>query len=244
MQAIRLKGVGETSLQGNKSAVSSWYEWLVRIGRVDRNPIKMLAPIKLKKTIPKPIPEEETASLLSKAGEVESKETLRNVAIMELLYSTGLRRAELCALDLSDLKLESETPHILVRLAKGNREAIALVTEKAKAAIKAYLPWRDRVCRRTERPMTFQALFVTKKGARMTGGDVYRMVRKLAEKLLGHKVTPHQFRHSFGTDLLNHGVDLMSIKELMRHATLSSTEKYLAVSKERLKAQFMRHPRA
>lgn len=244
MQKIRLTGVQERSLQGNKSAVSSWYEWLVRIGKVERNPIKMLAAIKVKKTIPKPLTTEETSLILTKARELRSNEALRNVAILEVLYTSGIRRAELCGLDLTDLKLEGDTPHIVIRAAKGNREAIALVGRSAVEAIKGYLPSRARLCRRLERPGAFAAVFVSRRGERLEGRQIYKIVVDLGWKILGKKITPHQFRHSFATDLLNNGADLMSIKELMRHATLQSTEKYLAVSKERLKAQYMRHPRA
>lgn len=246
MQAIRLRGVQESSLQGNKSAVSSWYKWLIRIGRVERNPIDMMPAIKVPETDPKPLPVSDMLKLLegARSMEWERGHRERNLAIFETLYASGLRASELCNLNLPDLALDDDRPYLTVRMGKGKRDGLGRLTPAAVAAIKAYLPIRGRLARRWEKPMEWAPLFLSYRAERMDRSRIWAVVNEAGKKILGREIHPHQFRHSFCTDLLNRGANLESIRKLARHKRLETTQKYLDVSLERLDEDYGKHPRA
>lgn len=242
LQAIRLTGVKEYSLQANKTAVSSLYRWMIRIGHIERNPIEMMAPIKLPEKAPRAIAVEDTLKVLDGISRMNWVHGERNRAILELFYASGIRCAELKDLDVSDVALEGESPYVSIREGKGKRDGIGLLTPSAVEAIKAYLPFREKILRRWERPSNWAPLFLSKSGRRLDSPTIWSIVGDIGEKILGRHIHPHQFRHSFCTDLLNRGVDLMSIKELARHKNLATTQRYLSISRERLKAAYLMHP--
>ena len=241
LQKIRLRGVKESALQAAKSAVSGFYKWLIRVERVTRNPIEKLAPIKVAEILPRPVDPKKTAKILDNVTEMEWQFPERNRAILELLYATGGRRAEVAALDLTDLQLDAETPHILIRGGKGKRDRIALLTEKAVNAIKDYLPHRMKGVRRA---YDGPALFVGREGRRLLGRGIYHVVKNAARNLADVKMTPHQWRHSFATDMMNRGTDLRYLQEMLGHKNLSTTQKYLGVSADRMRDLYKNHPRA
>lgn len=164
--------------------------------------------------------------------------------MLEVFYASGIRNMELRHLDLEDLRLDEPEPFILVRQGKGGQDGIGMLTPPAVDAIRAYLPIREKMARRWELPPRNQPLFLSRSGKRMDPQSVWGIIGKIGEQVLGRHITPHQFRHSFCTDLMNRGADLMSIKELARHKQLTTTQKYLAVSTERLKEQYAKHPRS
>jgi len=245
MQAIRLTGVKEASTQGHKSAVSSWYKWLMRIGKIDRNPLEMLPAIKVPETDPKPLPEEEMIDMLefSRTMEWERGNRERNHAIFETLYATGLRASELCHLDIQDVMMNDARPHVIIRQGKGKRDGVGRLTPQAVAALKAYLPVRNRLARRWEKPSDWAPLFLSYTAGRLDRVRIWNIVAEVGKKALNKHVHPHQFRHSFCTDLLNAGADLESIRKLARHKRLETTQKYLAVSTAHLDEAYDKHPR-
>lgn len=240
LQKIRLRGVKESRLIHSKTAVSQLYRWLIRVDRAERNPIEKLAPIRPPETLPKPIEPKKTAKILDNVTQIEWEFPERNRAILELLYATGARRNEIAQLDLGDLRLDADPPHVLIRCGKGKRERLAMLTPPAVEAIKAYLPYRMKGVRvQYDGP----ALFVGRAGRRLLGRGVYHAVKDSAREIIGQHMTPHQWRHSFATDMLNRGVDLRSLQEMLGHKSLQTTQRYLGVSLERLKDQYKHHPR-
>lgn len=243
MAAIRAGGAKEATLHQAKAAVSAWYTWLMRVGRTDKNPIDMLAPVKLPKPMPKPVAKAKTSQILGGVKQMGWRHEARNRAILEMLYASGVRRGELLALDVTDLRLDCDTPHVVVRRGKGKMDRLALLNGPAVAAIKAYLPIRSRAVRRWELTKE-QPLFVSQKGVRLCDKQLWKIVAAAAETLIGEHMSPHQWRHSFATDLLNDGANPYAVKELMGHDRMSSTERYFKVSEEFLKMGYNHHPRA
>jgi site-specific recombinase XerC len=166
---------------------------------------------------------------------------LRDVALLELLYGTGLRVSEVCALDLGDIdRGRFGVAMLLVRRGKGNKSRQVPIGGAADRAIVAYLPAR------TQLAATGSALFVNAAGQRLTPRSVQRMVKRwtIAGGVHGD-ATPHSLRHSFATHLLDEGVDLRAIQELLGHASLGSTQIYTKVSLDHLmKVYDAAHPRA
>lgn len=242
LQALRMGGRGEATLQTYKSAVSSWYEWLIRIGKIDRNPIDMLAPIKVPEVDPRPLAVEDTEKILDSLDNLNWRNLERNRAILEIFYASGLRLNELRRLNLADLMMTAKDPHVVVRQGKGKKDGIGMLTPAAVAAIKAWLPKRAKILRKWERPNE-QALFISRIGGRLGQWRIWDMIVDVGKKILGKRITTHQLRHSFCTDLLNNGADLESIRKLARHKKLTTTQKYLNVSTEHLREQYAKHPR-
>jgi len=242
LQKIRGLGVKETTLQGHKSAISSWYEWLIRCGHVDRNPIDMLAPIKTQEVNPDPLPVEDTLKILAEVRLMNWRNLERNRAVLELFYASGIRLNELRMLDASDMVLNDRRPHCVIRYGKGKQQGIGRLTPEAVDAVKAWLPKRSGILRKWEKPAE-PALFVSRIGDRLGEWRIWNMVVEVGQKILGRRIHPHQFRHSFCTDLLNNGADLESIRKLARHKNLNTTQKYLAVSTAHLDEAYAKLPR-
>lgn len=243
MQGIRLTGVKEFSLQANKSALRSWFKWLVQIGKVEWNPIDLMPAIKLPDVDPKPLPVADTLKILESAEAVmDWKFKERNLAMLEAFYASGGRVTEVINLDVTDLVLNHSEPHFIIRLGKGKKDGIGRLTLPAVDAIKAYLPIRARLMRRWEKSPDSGPLFPSKSCKRLDSKSVWNLVGQVGEKVLKRHVHPHQFRHSFCTDLLNNGADLESIRKMARHKHLSTTQKYLSVSTAHLKEAYDKHP--
>lgn len=242
MQKIRLTGVKEFSLQANKTAASGFYKWLIRIGKAEKNPVEMLPAIKLPEYIPKPLPVKDTEKILETAPSMSWSHGERNRAILEVLYASGVRRSELRGMDLDDLRLDEPDPYFIIRQGKGKRDGLGMLTPSAVQALRDYLPVREKLARRWERPKDFQPLFLTRSGKRIDYWTIGNIVDVIGKKVMGKHIHPHQFRHSFCTDLMNRGANLMSIKELARHKQLTTTQKYLAVSTELLREGYSKHP--
>lgn len=242
MQAVRLTGVKEVTLQGNKSAISTWYKWLIRIGRVDRNPIEMLPALKFQEPNPRPLAVSDTEKVLAGIEQMNWLHSERNRAIIELFYASGIRLNELRMLDVNDLNLDDQRPHVVIRFGKNKTEGIGMLTPPAVEALKAWLPKRSRLIRKWEKGQDWQPLFISRTGDRLCEWRIWNLVVQIGSKVLGKRIHPHQFRHSFCTDLLNRGADLESIRKLARHKKLTTTQKYLAVSTEHLMDAYSKHP--
>ena len=206
---------------------------MLRRGILERNPAREVGTPTIPKKLVPFLPVDETWTLLegAPAGSVQE---LRDRAILELLYATGIRVSELSGLDLADLDPGQGTARIM---GKGAKERIVPVGDKAEEAVTAYLEARGR----EEGP-----LFRNGRGQRLTSRSVHRIVRARARASgLIRRVSPHTLRHTFATHLLDAGADLRLIQELLGHSRLSTTQKYTHVSADHLmKVYDAAHPRA
>ena len=250
------RGVGRSTVARKLASLRSLFRHLARRGLVTSNPAAMVATPKLEKRLPHALSEAEVESLLDNAFGTGPRD-LRDRAILELLYASGVRVAELVGADLGDLEMSSGTPDGMLRvLGKGRKERLVPVGSKAMLALRSYLKVRaklqpdPRSGRRPRRAapaasaLARDALFLNAKGGRLTDRSVRRILNeRLRRAALSRRVSPHTLRHSFATHMLNAGADLRSIQELLGHASLSTTQRYTAVSTRRLMEVYRRaHP--
>ena len=226
-------GYDRRSAARKLSAVKSFYKFLRREGSITVNPTREVKSPKLDKKLPGFLTQFQAAQAMEVPGDDEA--ALRNRAIMELLYGSGLRVAELVGIDLRDIDWQNEVIRVL---GKGGRERLAPLGRMARAALKAYLDQRKH--------RGAQAVLLNLHGRRLTTRSVRRIVdrqlRRIAEV---SRTNPHVLRHSFATHLLERGADLRAVQELLGHASLSTTQHYTHVTIDRLKEVYRKaHPRS
>ncbi len=229
----------KTSIARALSGVRAFFRFLVREGHLEASPAAAVAAPKAPRSLPAVLAVDEVLHLLD-AVTGEGILGLRDRALLETLYGTGLRVGELVDLDGRDLHLPSRT--LRVR-GKGKVERQAPLTEPAARALEAYLGER----RARGRPLDPEgALFLNAQGGRLTDRSVRRVLNRwIAQAALEKRVSPHTLRHCFATHLLAGGADLRSIQELLGHKSLSTTQKYTHVGIEHLMAVYdQAHPRA
>ncbi len=217
-------------------ALRRFYRYLIVEGARSDDPTVGIDPPKLPKRLPSVLDEDSVARLLRTpppAGRTDFQR-LRDRAILEVLYASGIRRAELAGLDLGDVDLKRRIMRVT---GKGNKQRTVLINDAARDAMTAYLGLRPR--------SSDAAFFVGRRGARLGVRAVWEIV-KTFERLSGMKLhaSPHVLRHSFATHLLENGADLMTIKELLGHESLATTQIYTNVSVEHLRKTYDNaHPR-
>ena len=218
------------------SCVRSFFRYLCREGALEHNPALAIPTPRMEKRLPGFLDEAQTARLLT-APPVRGWQGWRDRALLETLYSTGMRVSELTGLNRDDLDTISGT--VVVR-GKGKKERLCPIGRTALRAIEAYMT------RRPKKLHVPYALFVSQKGTRLTVRQVDRLLaRYVALAGLPSSVSPHSLRHSFATHLLDRGADLRSVQELLGHASLSTTQIYTHVTPQRLKKIYdQAHPRA
>jgi tyrosine recombinase XerC len=218
------------------SCLRSFFRFLCREGTLDYNPAQAIASPRLEKRLPSFLDERQTVRLLEAPARTTWR-GLRDRAILETLYSTGMRVSELAGLNLEDLDEISGT--VVVR-GKGKKERLCPIGETALKAIGAY------VAKRPKKLRVPYALFVSQKLTRLTVRQVDRLIaRYVGETQLAGAISPHSLRHSFATHLLDRGADLRSVQELLGHASLSTTQIYTHITPQRLKKIYdQTHPRA
>jgi len=222
------------------AAVRSWFRFLRRQGTVEGNPADGLRGPRQDKHLPHFLSEEALSRLLEMPP-CGTPLGLRDRAILETLYSAGLRVGELTGLNVEDIDLDSG---LAVVRGKGRRERLAPLGKPALAALKRWLQWREQVAQRKFRATT--AVFLNKNGSRLTSRSVGRLLEKyLALAGLDPRTSPHTLRHSFATHLLDRGADIRSVQELLGHRSLGTTQIYTHVTTNRLKESYHKaHPRA
>ncbi|MGC8763529.1 MAG: tyrosine recombinase XerC [Acidobacteriota bacterium] len=238
---LHQKGISKASIMRKLSAVRAFFHFLHRDGRIERNPARLLATPRQLRKVPRVLTEVEAAALVEAppGPRPGSLGGLRDRALLELLYASGLRASEAVGLDLEALDL----PGRMVRvLGKGRKERIVPLGEPAAKALEAYLALRLR---------QFPAgpgdpVFVNLRGGRLTTRSLQRTVERYLPAIPSDAdASPHTLRHSFATHLLSRGADLRTIQELLGHASLSTTQKYTHVATAQLKAVYdSAHPRA
>jgi integrase/recombinase XerC len=233
-------GAQRSSVARLLACLRTFYDYHVRQGALDVNPIRAVRTPKLEKKLPSFLEEEETTRLLDAVGG-DGFTDLRDRALLETIYGGGLRVAEATGLEASDYQPDGGLA--LVR-GKGGKDRLAPLGASAARAIEGYLPERAR---RVERLGTAsEALFLNKNGTRLNVRSVRRILQRRATLAgIRKEISPHTLRHSFATHLLNRGADLRAVQELLGHANLTTTQIYTHVTTHRLKEVYDRaHPRA
>jgi integrase/recombinase XerC len=234
----------KTSIARKLAAVRAFFKFLSREGLLSTDPASTVSTPKLDKTLPRIMTEEEMNTFLdqvSKASESQEPAILRDRAILELLYASGLRVSELVGLDLRGVNFGEGM--VLVR-GKGNRERIVPFGSKAKQALGDYLPARDKILKGSKK--SNNALFLNLNGGRLTTRSVDRLVKSYVRAMGPNvKVSPHSLRHAFASHLLTEGADLRAIQEMLGHKSLGTTQKYTQVSiKQLIDVYDKSHPKA
>ncbi|MBI5969473.1 MAG: tyrosine recombinase XerC [Deltaproteobacteria bacterium] len=232
----------KSSLARKLAAIRSFFKYFVDEGLLPTNPAEIVATPKQEKPLPAFLPVDEIFSLLE-TPDTSTTWGARDRAILETLYSCGIRVGELVGLSDGDVDFSLG---ILRVYGKGQKERVVPIGEKALAALREYLPQRDRVLAKLSRPGARAPLFINPRGGRLTSRSVARVVQKYILRCgLLRKVSPHALRHSFATHLLDAGADLRGIQELLGHVSLSTTQRYTHVSVDKLMEVYDRtHPRA
>ncbi len=234
----------KSSIARKLAAIRAFYKFLTRERLISENPAATISTPKLDKKLPRIMTEEEMNTFLdavAKAAQGNDSSILRDRAIMEVLYASGLRVSELAGLDLRNVNFGDA--FVLVR-GKGDKERIVPFGSKAKAALEAYLPAREKLLRETRTGS--QALFLNVRGQRLTTRSIDRILKQYV-RMYGPnvKVSPHSLRHAFASHLLAEGADLRAIQEMLGHKSLATTQKYTQVSIRQLMDVYDRtHPKA
>jgi integrase/recombinase XerC len=214
---------------------------LLRTGKINSNPAEMVQTPKVEKYMPTFLSVDEVFQLLNAQGD-NSVSGLRDHAMLELFYSSGLRLSELAGLNVTDF----DFGQALVKLrGKGKKERIVPVGKQALQAIDDYIKKTAEVRKKYEDNIFKNPLFLNTRGERITPRSIARIVdAKMVKSGIGRKISPHALRHSFATHLLNAGADLRSIQEMLGHESLSTTQKYTAVNINRMMEVYDKaHPR-
>jgi len=232
---LRKYGTSSTTRARKLSTLRSFVKFLKRIGKLESDPTEPLeAPIQ-RRDLPKGMSQSEASDLLD--GEFDGKTPLRDRAMLELMYSAGLRASEVVGANLSDFDMRSGTLRVH---GKGNKDRITLFGASCRRAILEYED-KERV-----QAVEGEPLFTNPKGGRLTTRSLQSVVKKWAlRRGLPPHVSPHSLRHSFATHLLDNGADLKSVQQLLGHESLATTQIYTHVSIERLrKAVDQAHPKS
>lgn len=229
--------ISPVSVNRKLSSLKSFFKYLMKQGLISADPLLLINGLKTKKSLPYFVKEKEMDMLLDADGYEDDFEGVRNRLVLEMLYDTGMRRAELIGLKNTDI--DWEVMQIKVT-GKRNKQRLIPFAERLKELMVAYTEVRNR-----EVGSNCEYFFVRNNGAPLSTGIVYNVVRKrLSEIPTLAKRSPHVLRHSFATSMLNNGAKLSAVKELLGHSSLTSTSIYTHTTFEELKKVYHAHPRA
>jgi integrase/recombinase XerC len=240
MVALMEEGYSPLSVNRKLSSLKSFFKYLYRFKQLDTNPMKKIAGPKINKPLPYFVKDKEMTGLLAEnEAEDSSFESERNKAILDVFYSTGMRCAELVGLKNEDMDFGAK---LIKVTGKRNKQRLIPFSDTLQDTLQRYLSIR----RDETETDAAEMFFVRKDGRPLTNNMVYHIVRKqLAAVPNLSKRSPHVLRHTFATSMLNNGADLNAVKELLGHASLSSTEIYTHTTFEELKKTYQQaHPRA
>ena len=233
------KDITNRSINRKISALNSFYKFLLKIEEVNLNPLSKHKALKTSKKVQIPFSEKEIATVLDQINHDQDFEGLRNKLVIELFYSTGIRRIELINIRLKDVDLINKTVKIL---GKRNKERIIPLLPMIVNSVNSYKLERNKLETITDN----EYLFLTKKGVKIYETLVYRIINDYFSKASSKvKKSPHILRHSFATHLLNEGAELNAVKELLGHSSLAATQVYTHNSIAELKKVYAKaHPRS
>jgi len=229
----------KSSVARKLSALRSFFAYLVRQGEIKQNPADMVSSPKMGKAIPDFLQVDETFQLMH-GPDGDSVLGSRDRAILEVLYSCGLRVSELTALNVDSVDLELGIVRVM---GKGSRERVVPIGSKAIGALSHYMQRRGELL---GRHMEHGALFLNNRGSRLSSRSVDRLLKKHMQRCnIGRPLSPHGLRHSFATHLLDAGADLRAVQEMLGHVSLSTTQRYTHLSVDKLMAEYDKaHPRS
>jgi len=235
----------KTTIARKIASIRTFYKYLYRERLVDTNPALNLNTPKRPKSLPKFLTTEEIEQILNNT-KIDTPAGFRNKAILELLWASGMRVSELSGLNFGDLNLENNE---ITVFGKGAKERIVLVSDRAKTYLQRYLDTaRSLVAKgfRLDVITDSTPVFINNTGYRLQNRTIRNAINEIVDSIeLPKKVTPHVFRHSFATRLIENGADLRVVQELLGHASISNTQIYTHVSTQRLKQVYNEtHPRA
>ncbi len=235
----------KTTVARKISALRTFYKYLYRERVVEANPVSGVSAPKKTKSLPKFLDKEEIEQILNNVN-IESPSGFRNRAILELLWATGMRISELSGLNFGDLNLEHNEIKVF---GKGSKERIVLISERAKQYLERYIHTARRLVAKDFPPPPQEEnspVFINNTGYRLNPKTIRNVINSIVEKIsLPQKVTPHMFRHSFATYLIENGADLRVVQELLGHASISNTQIYTHISTKHLTDTYNKaHPRA
>lgn len=239
---LKNRRYAEASVARKVAAVKSFFQFLQAEGAIQRNPTESLESPRVGKTLPKPLTVQQVDELLEQPAKRRTPESLRDQAMLELLYATGLRVTELVSLDLDNVSLDPRSPSARC-LGKGARERAVPFHEQALRALVTYLnDGRPRLVKNKKE----RALFVNRRGDRLTRQGFWLILKHYAREAgIEGPVTPHSLRHSYATHMLRGGAPLRSVQELLGHANISTTQVYTQIEDEHVRRVYEQaHPRA
>lgn len=232
-------GISNRSINRKVSSLSTYYRFLQKVEAIKENPLAQHKALKVSKKVQVPFSEIEITKVLDELPSEKDFEGLRNMLIVELFYSTGIRRSELINIKINDINFSNQTLKVL---GKRNKERIIPLLDSVIQNIEVYLDVRNQ----QETSKDSVHLFLTKKGVKIYETLVYRIINEYFSKTSAKvKKSPHVLRHSFATHLLNQGADLNAVKELLGHSSLAATQVYTHSSIAELKKVYANaHPRS
>lgn len=224
------------------ASLRTFYRFLYREKIIDTNPALGVHAPKKGKSLPEFLTENEIEQVLNNI-KMDSPAGYRNRTILELLYATGMRVSELSNLNFENLNLDENEIKVF---GKGSKERIVLVSRRAKSYLESYIKTARYLIYKTSENRPQDPVFINKTGYRLQPQSIRLAIKEVMDRIeLPKHVTPHVFRHSFATKLLENGADLRVVQELLGHSSISNTQIYTHVSAERLKQSYnIAHPRA
>ena len=239
---LHQKGNAKSSIARKLAAIRSFFRFLYNEGKVPANPARLVHSPRQPERTPRFLTIREVETILE-LPDPDTPRGMRDRAILELLYASGLRVGELVRINLEDLSLEQQITKVY---GKGKKERLVPFGKKAEQALRRYVEQRETLLRRQRTAREPNALFLNLRGSRISARSVERNLKEYIRKsALLLDVHPHLFRHSFATHLLNNGADLRCIQELLGHENLSTTQKYTHLSiKELMRVYRDSHPKA
>lgn len=234
----------KTTIARKIAALRTFFKYLHKTQYISANPAENLTAPKKPKSLPKFLTDDEMMTLLDNV-DINTPSGLRNKAILELLWATGMRVSELSGLNFEDLNLDENE---ITVFGKGAKERIVLISERAKKYLTQYINTaRPLIMKDNPQQLTEKSpVFVNKTGFRLQDKSIRNAINDVVDKIdLPKHVTPHVFRHSFATRMIENGADLRVVQELLGHASISNTQIYTHVSSQHLKQEYIKaHPHA
>lgn len=241
MASLRRRGLSAVTVARKVAALRSFFQFCCRRGHLDWNPAALVATPRLPKPLPRHLTVDQTFQLLA-TPQGDDPLVIRDRAILELFYASGIRLGELCGLGVEDVDLGQRLVKVM---GKGNKERIVPIGRPAAEALSTYLAARETL-RKGKGGTHRGPLFLNRRGGCLTPRGVERILEKyLRQSGVGKAITPHGLRHSFATHLLQAGADLRVIQELLGHARLTTTQRYTHVNLDQLMEVYDKaHPKA
>jgi len=227
------------SIARKLACLKSFFKYLLKNNFIDDNPADYVSSPKIPKKLPNFLYEDNIKNIIEFFNQPDDFEKSRERAILETLYSTGIRVSELVNLNLKDINLEAGTAIVF---GKGKKERIVPLGSKCIEALKIFIEQRNQLLNKLNK--TEKALFINKNGNRLTDRGIRYIFDKHIKKLAEiQKVSPHTIRHTFATHMLNNGCDIRIVQEILGHSNLSTTQIYTHISKKKLKSDYLKfHP--